>query len=235
MRRRDFLAWGWLPFFRPKEIRLAGARFRILRYGRSRRRYLLIHGNEESARAVLERHLLNHEGVAYVVQNHTRNVEVDGLQLDPNRMFTRVGAEASLRKLNPDADPPAIARALATLDQGRGHLLSALTPPTGGVTIALHNNETYSVQDEVGISEDKSLREPDNPHAFFLCTDPRDFAVIRTSPYNVVLEQHPPPPDDGSLSRVAASQGFRYVNLEVAHGQTERQREMLGWLEWNLR
>ena len=71
-----------------------------------------------------------------------------------------------------------------------------------------------------------------NPHAFFLCTDPRDFEVLKTSPYNVVLQQHGPKQDDGSLSRLAAARGFRYVNLEVAAGQAERQREMLNWLEW---
>jgi hypothetical protein len=104
------------------------------------------------------------------------------------------------------------------------------------VTVALHNNsESYSVTDEVGISDDTSLREPGNPHAFFLCTDARDFAVLKTSPYNVVVQRHAPPADDGSLSRHAASRGFRYVNLEVAHGQAERQREMLAWVEWNLR
>ena len=66
-----------------------------------------------------------------------------------------------------------------------------------------------------------SLREPGNPHAFFLCTDPRDFEVLKTSPYNVVLQQRAPAQDDGSLSRLAAARGFRYVNLEVAAGQAE--------------
>ena len=33
-------------------------------------------------------------------------------------------------------------------------------------------------------------------------------------------------------SRLAAARGFRYVNLEVAAGQAERQREMLNWVEW---
>src|SRR5205823_5145566 len=137
--------------------------------------------------------------------------------------------------LNPNADPEAIRRALAALDHGRDGLLRALTPPAGGLTIALHNNtESYSVTDEVSISDETSLREPLNPHAFLLCTDARDFARLKLSPYNVVLQQHAPPADDGSLSRQAAARGFRYVNLEVAHGQAERQREMLGWLEWNL-
>src|SRR5437763_16464209 len=103
MRRRDFLAWGWLPFFRPRHLTLAGARFRILRYGRSRRRYLLIHGNGETARAVLERHMLNHEGVAYVIQNQTRTGDVGELPSDPNRISSPRGAEASRHRPNPNA------------------------------------------------------------------------------------------------------------------------------------
>jgi hypothetical protein len=103
------------------------------------------------------------------------------------------------------------------------------------MTIALHNNSSgYSVASEAPISDQVSLREPANPHAFFLCTDPRDFEVLKTSPYNVVLQQHGPKQDDGSLSRLAAARGFRYVNLEVAAGQTDRQWEMLNWLERSL-
>ena len=79
-----------------------------------------------------------------------------------------------------------------------------------------------------------SLRQPAEPHAFFLCTDPADFAILKTSPYNVVLQQHGPKQDDGSFSRLAAARGIRYVNLEVHLGETERQREMVNWVEWNL-
>ena len=230
--RREFLALGWFPFLRPRHISLAGARFRILRNGRSKRRYLRIHGNEETARQVLEQHMHTHEGVAYVMESHTRLVTVDSLNLDPNRMFSRVGAEANLKLLNPSAEPAHLQRALHVLDRGREHLLRALTPPTGGMTIALHNNSSgYSVTSEAPISDQVSLREPGNPHAFFLCTAPRDFDLLKTSPYNVVLQQHGPKQDDGSLSRMAAARGFRYVNLEVALGQTDRQTEMLNWLE----
>ena len=236
MTRREFLAIGWLPFFRPRHIALAGARFRIIRHGRSRRRYLVIHGNEVTARAVLVQNMKTNEGIAYVVESATRNVPVGSLQIDPNRMFSRAGAQASLRRLNPGAAPEAVQFALADLDRHREKLLRALTPPRGGITIALHNNsDGYSVRDEVSISDQVSLREPDNPHAFFLCTDPRDFAVLRGSPYNVVLQQHAPPTDDGSLSRQAALRGFRYTNLEVALGQIDRQREMLTWLERNVK
>jgi hypothetical protein len=233
--RRDFAALAAFPFFRPSHISLAGARFRIVRNGRSKRRYLRIHGNEETARLVLERHMATQQGIAYIIENPVREVIVEGLKLDPNRMFSRVGAEANLKTLNEGAESLQVQRALKKLDSGREDLVRALTPPKGGLTVALHNNGSgYSVTDEVPISDGKSLREPLRPHEFFLCTDARDFDLLKTSPYNVVLQNTEPKDDDGSLSRLAAKRGFRYVNLEVSHGQTERQLEMLRWLEWNV-
>jgi hypothetical protein len=229
------LALGWFPFFRKKHVGLEGARFRILRRGKSPRRYLVIHGNEETARAVLTQFMESRDGVAYLAEGHTRNVQVEGLLLDPNRMFSRVGAEASLRRLNRGAEEARVKRALDKLDRGREALVREFTPPKGGLTFALHNNsEGYSVESEVAISDETSLKDRGDPHAFFLCTDPGDFAVLRTSPYNVVLQQKAPPTDDGSLSRLAARRGFRYLNLEVALGQPDRQREMMWWVEWNL-
>lgn len=233
--RRQFLAFGWFPFFRPKHIALGGARFSIVRNGRSVRRYVLIHGDEETARGVLTRHMETHEGLAYLVESRTRNVQVEGLEIDPNRLFSRSGAQASLQRLNPNASPQQLETALQALDRGREHLLAALLAPRRGLLVALHNNsEEYSVADEVPTSDTTSLREPGNPHAFFLCTDPADFQLISQSPYNVVLQQKKPQEDDGSLSRLAANRGLRYVNLEVRSGNSDRQTEMLRWLDWNL-
>jgi hypothetical protein len=234
--RRQFLAFGWFPFFRPKHISLVGARFRILRNGHSKRRYLRIHGNEETARLVLEQHMRATEGIAYIIQNPVRNVDAEGLKLDPNRMFSRAGAETSLKNLNSGASPEQVERALRALDRHRERLVRALTPPQGGLLVALHNNsEGYSVSQEVPISDRTSLRQPAQLHAFFLCTDPADFEVMKNSPYNVVLQQHPSTRDDGSFSRLAAVRGIRYVNLEVHLGEADRQREMLDWMERNLR
>ena len=233
--RRQFLAFGWIPFLRPSHIHLAGARFRILRSGRSSRRYLFIHGNEETARAVLTRFMQTQEGIAYLIEGQARNVSIDSGQIDPNRMFSRAGAEASLKNLNPAWSPQQREAALRALDRGREHLVRALLPPRRGVLVALHNNsEEYSVTEEVPISDATSLREPANPHAFFLCTDPADFAVLSQSPYNVVLQHDKPSVDDGSLSHLAARRGVRYVNLEVRLGQADRQLEMLRWANWNL-
>jgi hypothetical protein len=233
--RREVLAFGWLPFFRPKHIHMGGARFRILRNGKSRRHYLVIHGDEETARQVLTRHMESHEGVAFIVESRTRNVPIGTGQMDPNRMFSRDGAEANLKSLNPEWTESQLSAALDVLDHGRPHLVKALFPRDRRLLIALHNNsEQYSVRDEVPISDATSIREPDNPHAFFLCTDPADFKLISESGYNVVLQQKKPPQDDGSLSRLAAERGARYVNLEVRMGNADRQAEMLRWLDWIL-
>jgi hypothetical protein len=237
--RREFLVYGsvfgWLPFFRPKHVSLAGARFRITRYGKSKRRYVVIHGNEETARQVLTAHMRAHQGIAYIVENQTRNVPIESGQIDPNRMFSRIGAEANLKRLNPNWPAERIQAALRALDGGRERLVKELFPPEDGLIVALHNNsEGYSVRDEEPISDAGSIREPDNPHAFYLCTEEADFHKLTTSPYNVVLQKKAPPQDDGSLSRLAAARGVRYVNLEVGMGHGARQKEMLDWLEWNL-
>jgi hypothetical protein len=169
------------------------------------------------------------------VEGSTRNIPVEGGQIDPNRMFSRVGAEANLRKLNPGWTTDQVSAALKALTHGRKKLLGGLMPPDGGLIVALHNNSPgYSVRDEEPISDAGSIREPDNPHAFFLTTDSEDFRRLSASPYNVVFQHRAPPEDDGSLSRLAAQRGVRYVNLETAIGHAARQKEMLDWLEWNL-
>jgi hypothetical protein len=251
--RREFLAYGsafgWVPFLQPRHISLAGARFRITRNGRSKRRYVLIHGDESTAREVLASHIRWNQGIAYAIESKVRTVPIESGRIDPNRMFSTAGAEASLKHLNPDWGPPQVQAALALLDRHREKLIRALLPPPGGLTIALHNNSgDYSVASEKPISDAASLREPANPHAFYLCTDPADYKILAASGYNVLLqaakgtiksERRRPIPgrltvDDGSLSRVAAARNVRYVNLEVGLGHASRQKEMLDWLEWVL-
>jgi len=241
--RREFLAFAGiggtifhkLPWARPKQVGLAGAQFQILRTKHpTRRRYLLIHGDEETARQVLTSHMETHQGIAYLIENHTREVAIEAGKIDPNRMFSRSGAEVNLRHLNPGWTLEQTHDALDLLDGGREDLLEAFFPPRGGLLIALHNNTDYSVNDELELSELRSLRQPDQPNAFFLCTAPDDYWVLATSPYNVVLQQHVRAPDDGSLSRRAAARYIRYLNLEVKLGDAARQQEMLNWAEEHL-
>jgi hypothetical protein len=209
-------------------------RFHVRRRGHSGRRYLHIHGNEDTAREVLNVHMNTHAGVAYLIDNQDRNVIIAGAKIDPNRLFSRVGAEKSLYAQNPGIAQERVNAALAFLDSHREDLASHLQPRDGDLLFALHNNREYSVKEEIEQSDETSIPEPDRPREFFLCTDPRDFALLRKSPYNVVLQNRKPAADDGSLSRLAAKRGFRYVNLECAIGQTEAQKQRVEWLEAHL-
>jgi hypothetical protein len=235
--RRDFLvAAGFLPFFgRRDRVKMAGISFRVVRKGSSPHRYLHIHGNETTARDVLMETVNAHGGTALVVESDVRYVPLKGGRVDPNRMFSREGSEKNLRTLNPNWSEAQIANAALALAKDRHKFLKVISPPKGGRIVALHNNSNgYSVGSEVAISDKTSLKDASNPHEFFLATDGRDFEVLAKSPFNVVLQNSAPKDDDGSLSRLAAKMGIRYINLECALGKIERQRELLGWLEERL-
>jgi hypothetical protein len=236
--RREFLAAGFgfpFLFWRRRTLAIAGMRFRIERRGRSTRRYLWIHGDERTARDVLLEHLRTARGTAYLTTSAQRQFPLAGGGIDPNRMFSRAGAEANLKTLNPQLSPDRIAAALHRLDRERERFVRAILPPPGGLLIAVHNNARgYSVRDEVPISDRVSLADPEHPNNFLLATDPADFDRLARSPYNAVLQNAAPKQDDGSLSRLAARRRARYVNIETRLGDFERQREMLAWVEKNL-
>ena len=235
--RREFLAFGWFPFFwwRRKHRRIAGISFRIVRNGEDRRRYIWIHGNESTAREVLLAHMRKVEGRAFLIENDVRNATIRSGVIDPNRMFTTTGAEKSLRNLNPLWDAFDVTAALASLARDRSDFLDAILPRNGRLMVALHNNSAaYSVDDEVPISDAVALNDAANPHEFMLCTIASDFQLLAKSPFNVVLQNTAPREDDGSLSRVAAARGIRYVNIEAAHGNAPAQQRMLDWLEREL-
>ncbi len=231
--RREWLA-GWLWFWpERKRRRLAGIDFEVVRRGRGPRRYLVIHGDERTGRGVLLARRFS--GVAYLVESPERLVRLGGARLDPNRLFSRVGAERNLRRLNPDMAPERLWQILNRLDRERGALARAVLPPRGGLLIALHNNsEGYSVRDEVPLSDQVALNDAGHPHDFMLATAPADFERLARGPYNVVLQHRRPSFDDGSLSRLAARVGARYVNIEAAREAREKQAEMLEWLEGKL-
>ena len=114
----------------------------------------------------------------------------------------------------------------------RHELVNKLLPPAGGILVALHNNQRgYTMKNEIDISDDVALNDADHPEDFGLCVDPEDFARMRKGPYNFVLQSRPKGREDGSLSRLAARMGIRYLNLEAGLGNVEKQRAMLHWVE----
>jgi hypothetical protein len=234
--RRQFGLLGLFPFFRHhKSLKMADARFQMRRHGRNGRHYIWVHGNEQTARGVLLTHMETVNGRAFLVDNTERNVRIGDGKLDPNRMFSREGAGTNLRSLNPAWHEAELQTALIRLDHDRGTFLKAVLPPRGELLVALHNNGPgYSVQDEAPISDAVALNNKEHPHEFMLCTSREDFQKLVRSPFNVVLQNTGPKQDDGSLSRLAASLGVRYVNIEASHGNAGDQTRMLDWIEKEL-
>ena len=235
MTRRAFLFAGLFDrqlFWRKRSIRIAGTRFQIVRHGEDRRHYFWVHGNERTAHAVLLAHMKAVPGRAFLVENTVRNIPVGGGLLDPNRMFSRVGAEKNLRSLNQGWTDAQVSMALDVLDRDRDRFLETILPKAGKLLVALHNNGPgYSVNDEVPISDAVSLNDAGHPHEFMLCTMRSDFERLTNSQFNVVLQNTAPNEDDGSLSRLAAVRGIRYVNIEAGLGNGEGQQAMLDWVE----
>ena len=164
--RREFLLalpW-WFPFFWRRRTTLAGVPFEVHRGAGAPITFLVIHGNERTAREVLRVQLRQNGGKAYLAAGRERNVRIGRAQIDPNRMFSRSGAERSLRRLNPGLGEAEIRATLDRLDRERPKLIRALLPPPGGLLFALHNNsEGYSVLDEASISDEVSLGDPAHP------------------------------------------------------------------------
>lgn len=233
--RREFLAatafewllpWRW---FR-REPSIAGIRFREIRHDDGRH-YLWIHGDETTAGAVLSQWMKTASGRAFLIRSTERNVDLLGGKIDPNRMWSRIGAERSLRNLNPGWSDAQVTKALNELDDDRERFLKRLLPPKSSLIIALHNNgPAYSVQDEVAISDAVALRDPEHPDEFMLCTSRPDFEMLAGGPFNVLLQYRAPKDDDGSLSRLCAARDVRYVNIEAAQGNADGQRRMLEWI-----
>jgi len=233
---RRLLLSAWILEAAQNDLSIGGIRFTVVRhgllFGQGKNRYLHVHGNETTARDVLRDHMRKVKGTAYFVVSDKRQVTIGAAQIDPNRMFSGLGAEASLRRLNRQAPNNQVAAALALLDIDRERFVKAVLPPKTGRMVAMHNNGTgYSMDDEVPISEKVSRKDPDNPREFMLATDPKDYERIATGPFNVVLQSALRGPEDGSFSRLAASRGLRYINIEAALGKGEKQANMIAFLE----
>jgi len=213
-------------------IELASLRFKVIDGGESSRRYIWLHGDEQTARIAIEAHMKSHPGRAFLIAGSEREVQFEGGMLDPNRMFSREGAEKNLNKFSPKWSEKKMNSALDKLDRDRENFLTAITPPDSGLLVALHNNlRGYSIEDEVDNSNEISIKSDQNAHDFFLCTDRNDFTKLSQSPFNVVLQASADSEDDGSLSRAMAKRGIRYVNIEVRLGWLSQQKKMLNILE----
>jgi len=216
-------------------IEIASIRFKVLQHGESNRRYIWIHGDEKTALLLLKRLKEKNNGTVFLIDNDKREVVINSNVIDPNRIFSRAGAEKNLIKMNSNTSRSTIDKTLDMLDRDRERFFDRIKPPNSGLLLALHNNlHGYSIHDEIAISNEVSLKNSGHPyhHNFYICTNRDDFDVLSKSPYNVVLQETPPPAEDnGSLSCLAARKGVRYINIETRLGYLSVQTKMLQYIE----
>ena len=71
-------------------------------------------------------------------------------------------------------------------------------------------------------------------HIRSISSAPNDYRSLAASGFNAVLQNQPHGDDDGSLSRLAARLGIRYLNIETPLGQFAKQTKMIAWADANL-
>ena len=196
--------------------------------------YVSLHENERTA-VQATRQLIDHQP-GRLVELRSRGARLVTVWFgttphvfDPNRIFTDVGVEKTLRHYGSYSRE--VQSAIGPLRQA---ILAWL--PTGGAQplIAVHNNRagTYSIaQYRAGgaYSTDAELvfeAPGHSPGDFFLVTDRSWFERLRQASFSVVLQSRMPT-DDGSLSVWFQQRGLPYVNVEARFGVVEEQYRML--------
>ena len=218
------------------ELLYCGIKFEVKKNGYSNINYILIHGDEETARMLLNEHIQKYQGRAFFIKSKEREVSIGPTIVDPNRIFSRAGAEKALKKFKTDWKSKELKDLLDHLDNNRNKFLFNLFPSKGGLLIALHNNfRGYNVKDELNKSQSHSIKEDQNPRDFIICTNENDYKKLKSGPYNIVLQSTMKEKNDGSLSWAAIDNGVRYINIETRLGWLSQQRKMLDFVENILR
>jgi len=206
--------------------------FTVLENGESNRRFVWLHGDEKTAKKALTQHIRRYKGTAFLIRNHERLVRINGLSLDPNRIFTTDGTRKTLLKYHPEASHQKREEIVEYLNRGRERFMEELSPPLNGIMVAVHNNSRgYSIDSEIGDAADYSIKPDQDRRDFFLCTDRKDYEILAHSPFNTLLQLNGVTKYHGSLSEPMGRQGQRYVNVEVRLGQLDQQKKMLEYLE----
>jgi len=218
------------------ELSYCGIDFQVKKNGFSDVNYILIHGDEETARMLLSEHIKKNKGKAFFIKSKEREVVFGPTKVDPNRIFSRAGARKALKKFRTHWDHKELTKLLEKLDESRNIFLFNIFPSEGGLLIALHNNfRGYSVKDELTNSQLHSIKKDKNPRDFIICTDLKDYQKLKKGPYNVVLQNIIDEDNNGSLSWSALENGVRYVNIETRLGWLSQQRKMLKFVESSLK
>ena len=82
------------------ELSYCGIDFKVKKNGFSDVSYILLHGDEETARMLLSEHIKSNKGRAFFINSKEREVRLGPTMVDPNRIFSRSGAKKALKSLS---------------------------------------------------------------------------------------------------------------------------------------
>lgn len=194
-----------------------------------------LHRNESAAFPVVREILAGQPGRFIGIRTPgDRRLHLKGgsraFSIDPNRIFSRAGIEADLRKFSFYRED--VAREIEAF---AAEYLRRTGLAPGVAVIAVHNNTDggYSLESyrkggsEAAAAAEVHRVEAIDPDDFVLVTHPRHFAALKEAGYNVILQDNAAAPDDGSLSVHCGRRGIDYFNVEAEFGSRDEQERML--------
>lgn len=193
-----------------------------------------LHANEISSVAAAMKVLEETGGTLIKIENNRQRVikfRLNGISygFDPNRMFSRIGIEQTLRE-NRNISQVAIQE----IEKFAQRVLQ-LIDDSAECVIALHNNtdEAYSVKSYLPGSD----RQKDAKAVYAESTQDVDDIVFTTDSliyqrmaafgFNSIWQDNEKVKKDGSLSVYYGKKNKRYVNIETQHGKVDEYIVML--------
>ncbi len=193
-----------------------------------------LHDNEETSVLAAGSVLETKGGVLIKIENNRQRVIRFRLRdqfftFDPNRMFSRIGIEQSLRENRRFST-----YAVDEIEKFANRLLG-LIPDSNFCIVALHNN----TNDAFGITSylPGRIRQRDAKAVYAdeledmddlaLTTDSVLYERMAKSRYNTVWQDNQLAKKDGSLSIYCGEKQLRYINIETQHGKFSKYVEIL--------
>ena len=207
----------------------------IVQYGEAKDIICInVHDNEttsvEAAKSILEQK----GGTLIKIDNKGQRIirfRLKGINysFDPNRMFSRIGIEQTLR------DNRKISNAAIEEVEKFAHRLLEIIPDSTSCIIALHNNteEAFSIKSYLPGSDRQfdakavyadSLQDVDD---IVFTTDSLLYQKMADNNYNSIWQDNVNVRKDGSLSVYCGERNQRYINIETQHGKVKQYMAML--------
>jgi len=207
------------------------------------------HENENVGNGHLIRRIEERGGRFYILrQTGDRHIVLriggERIEIDPNRIFTTIGAHETVRNLNPDLSPALAHEAGNNAIRLGRFILDHLGPfSEETVIVAIHNNTdgydedgkdgrgTVSIKryanklaNGAGYLIETHRGKGDEDDLFFI-NDRSHYEAMKRDGWHIVLQNpavaEDPDQDDGSLSVYAERIGRRYINIEAQRADDE--------------